>query len=88
VAPEPIILDVGSLRRADTATIGTLALLRLVAREGGLDLRLARARPELCALIEFLGLGRALPVEPGREPEQGKEPLGIEEERELGDDAR
>jgi anti-anti-sigma regulatory factor len=87
VAPEPVILDVDSLRSVDAATVGTLALLRLVAREGGLDLRLARARPELCALIEFLGLGRALPVEPGRQPEEREETLGVEEERELGDGA-
>lgn len=85
MAPDAVILDVGSLRSPDAGTIGTLALLRLVARQGGLDLRLGRASPDLRSLIEFMGLGEALPVESRREAEQGKQPGGVEEERELGD---
>lgn len=82
-----IVLDVDSLQGADAATVGTLALLRLVALKGGLDLRLGRPRPELCELIAFLGLAEALPVETRRQAEEREQARGVEEERELGDGA-
>ncbi len=63
--------------------VDVLARLRLSARRHGLDLRIT-APPELCDLIAFLGLDDALSVEPGRQPEEREEPLGVEEERELG----
>ena len=63
--------------------VDVLARLRLTARRHGIDLRLSAA-PELCELIAFLGLDDALRVESRRQPEEGEQPLGVEEERELG----
>jgi hypothetical protein len=85
MAPDALILDVASLRTPDAGTIATLALLQLIAKRGGLELRLAQARPALRDLIELMGFADALPLEPRRESEQGEQTLGVEEERELGD---
>ena len=63
--------------------VDVLARLRLAARRHRLDLQLT-APPELCELIAFLGLDEALRVEPRRQPEEREEPLGVEEERQLG----
>jgi hypothetical protein len=70
---------------ADLATVDALARLQLVARRAGLELRLRRASPDLLDLIAFVGLDEVLRVEPGRQPEEREEPLGVEEERELSD---
>jgi len=72
---------------ADVGTVGALARLQLAARRAGVDLRLRVASQELRELIAFLGLDEALRVEPRREAEEREEPLGVEEERELGDGA-
>jgi anti-anti-sigma regulatory factor len=66
-------------------TIDTLARLRLTVRRLGGDLRLVQAPPELRELIAFVGLGDVLVVEPGRQPEEREEGVGLEEERELRD---
>ena len=67
------------------ATVEALARLRLAARRTGLDLRLHVFSRELRELIELTGLSEALGVEPGREPEEREQRLGVEEEGELGD---
>ena len=41
MAHAAIILDVGSLQAPDAGTIATLALLQLIAKRGGLELRLS-----------------------------------------------
>ena len=71
----------------DIATVDALARLALAAKRIGLELRLADAPPALLELVAFAGLAEALGVEPGRQPEQREQPLGVEEERHLGDPA-
>ena len=70
---------------ADCVTIDALARLHLAARRAGVELRLRDASGELKDLLQFTGLSCVLGVEPGREAEERKDPLGREEERELGD---
>jgi hypothetical protein len=76
--------DVGALP-ADGVALEALARLQLAARRAGLELQLCNASNDLCCLIRFTGLEEVLRVEPGREAEERKERLGVEEERELGD---
>jgi ABC-type transporter Mla MlaB component len=82
-----IACDVGLLTDADAVTIEALARLRLALHRRGLELRLRNASSELRELINFFGLDEVLRVEPGRKPEEWEEPLGVEEEGELGDPA-
>jgi hypothetical protein len=67
----------------DLGSVGALARLQLEARRLGLELRLRRVSPELRDLIVFVGLDDVLRVETGRQPEQGEERLGVEEEGQL-----
>jgi ABC-type transporter Mla MlaB component len=70
---------------ADAAAIDGLARLQLAARRAGIELRLCHASPELCALLELIGLDSVLCVEPERQPEEREQRLGVEEEGELAD---
>ena len=70
---------------SDLAGVDRLARLHLTLRRRGVDLRLANPSPDLVELLSFCGLGGVLGVETGGEAEQGEEPLGVEEERDLGD---
>jgi hypothetical protein len=70
---------------SDMATVDSLAQLVLAARTLGLELRLTRAPSELRELVDFAGLGPALGLQPGRQPEQREEALGVEEEGHLRD---
>jgi hypothetical protein len=83
-AREPIVCDVAVLG-PDAASIGVLARLRLGARRAGVELRFHGASRELRELLAFAGLERVLRVEPGGQTEEGEEPLGVEEERQLPD---
>jgi hypothetical protein len=82
----------------DAAAVDGLARLQLAARRLGCDLHVRRASVELHQLLDFVGLADAVladavladavlgdGVEVGRESEQRKERVGVEEERELGD---
>jgi hypothetical protein len=69
---------------ADADTIDALARLRLEARRLGLELRLRHASVELRELVALAGLEDVLLLEPRRETEQREQPLGVEEERQLG----
>jgi anti-anti-sigma regulatory factor len=73
--------------QADLATVDALARLQLDARRRGSPLKLRDPSPQLRDLIELCGLAEALGVEPRGDPEQLEQPLGIEEERHLGDGA-
>jgi anti-anti-sigma regulatory factor len=68
-------------------TLDALARLALAARRVGCELRLLRPSGELRELVSLAGLDEALGVEPQRQPEERKEPLGVEEEGEVGDSA-
>jgi hypothetical protein len=84
--PTRIACDAGVLE-PDLLTIDTLARLQLAARRLGRELRVENAGGELCELLDFVGLRKVLGVEPGREPEEREQRLGVEEERELDDPA-
>jgi hypothetical protein len=80
-----IACDVGELAHPDAGTIDTLARLALTARRLGFELRLHRASEELVELLAFTGLSDALGVEPRGQTEEGKQRLGVQEERQLDD---
>ena len=80
----PIVCDVRALV-PDVLTVGALARLQLDARRVGLEIRLGHASDELRELVDFVGLGEVLRVEPGGESEEREERLRVEEERELDD---
>jgi hypothetical protein len=69
---------------ADCVTVDALARLHLAARRAGVELRLRHASADLKELV-FTGLSDVLAVETGREAEEREEPLGSEEEGQLGD---
>jgi hypothetical protein len=81
-----IVVDVSALA-PDAGVVDALARLQLAARRRGLETRLLGAAVELLELIAFVGLAEVLCVEPGRQPEEREQRLGVEEERELGDPA-
>jgi anti-anti-sigma regulatory factor len=69
-------------------TLDALARLCLRARRRGRRLRLRNVPLELRELIAFAGLDEVLRVEVGGEPEEGEEPLSVEEEADVGDPGR
>jgi hypothetical protein len=81
---ERVACDVSALA-AELAAVDALARLALVARRVGCPLRVRRASPELRDLVEFCGLTERLGVELQRQPEEGEEPLGLEERVQPGD---
>jgi ABC-type transporter Mla MlaB component len=83
----PVVGDLSALGEADAETIDLLARLQLAARRHGRTLRFLHASPALQDLIAFAGLDAVLRVEPGREAEEGEDPVGVEEERQLDDPA-
>jgi anti-anti-sigma regulatory factor len=70
---------------ADATTVDALARLKLAASRRGDDLVLLGASNSLRELLELVGLSEVLGLEPRRKAEQGEQPLGVEEERELDD---
>jgi anti-anti-sigma regulatory factor len=84
-ARRPIVCDLSALGDADAETIDLLARLQLAARRQDRALRFLHASPALQDLIAFAGLDSVLRVEPQRETEERENPLGVEEERQLGD---
>jgi ABC-type transporter Mla MlaB component len=80
-----LVCDVGALTRPDAGTVEALARLQLTARRLGRQIRLRHPSPELRELLELFGLTDVLRVEPGRQPEQREQPLGVEERVEMGD---
>jgi hypothetical protein len=69
----------------ELAVVDTLARLALAERRCGRKFRLGNVPRELRELLVLTGLDGVLGVEPGREPEEREEGVGIEEEGELGD---
>jgi len=68
--------------RVDLGLVEAIARLQLTARRMGCAIRVEEASPELCELLELVGLG--LRVEVRREPEGGEE-LGVQEVVDAGD---
>jgi anti-anti-sigma regulatory factor len=81
-----VICDVTEVARPDVVTVEALARLRLVARRHDRRLVVAGAGPVLLRLVGLLGLDEALP-QPGRQPEQREQPVGVEEVVDRGDPA-
>ena len=89
-------LDVLDVWQADLAAIEALARLQLQAGRHGVRLYLRGASPRLRELLVITGLEAVLPCEPpdepppglgveaGRQAEERKEPLGVEEEGDPG----
>ena len=84
MARRTVPCDVSALP-ADAATVDGLARVELALRRLGYELRLRRATSELVELVAFTGLSDVLRVETGGQPEEREERVGVEEERELGD---
>jgi len=82
--PGPIVVD-ASVLASDLPTVDLLARLQLAARRLGSRVVLRDAPGDLERLIAFAGLDQVLPVEPRRQAEEGEQPLGVEEERQLPD---
>jgi ABC-type transporter Mla MlaB component len=86
-----VICDVAALVDPDAVTVDALARLQLTARRSGRQIRLRHACGELQALLALVGLGdvvppcTGLPLEPGGQAEERKQPLGVEEEADPGD---
>ena len=72
VAPRPdvraVVCDLAGATSCDTDAVGALARVALAARRRGLRLWVRNARPELCELVELVGLGHVLPVWPAPDP--------------------
>jgi hypothetical protein len=73
----------------DAVTVEALARLQLTARRRGSRVRLRDASPELCDLLEFMGLSEILlshgSVGTGRQAEEREERSRVEEEADPGD---
>jgi hypothetical protein len=70
---------------ADLATANALARAHVNARRLGPRLRVVNASPELRELIAFVGLEDLLLGRGQRQPEEGKQALGVEERRKADD---
>jgi hypothetical protein len=92
-----VVCDVSGID-ADLMTVEVLARLRLTAQRLGCRLELRNASPALQQLIGFCGLCDVLPRErlarldrrlalgrDGGQPEEGEQPLGVEERVEARD---
>jgi STAS domain-containing protein len=82
--PYAIVCDASALK-ADAASLDMLARMQLAAKRAGVEIRIRRVPDDLLELLAFAGVADALGVEPGREPEQREDALGVEEEGHLGD---
>ena len=79
-----VLCDIGAVV-PDAAAVSALARLQLTARRLGCEVRLRCVDEELRELLAFMGLSDVLRLEPGGQPEQREQRLGVEEERELDD---
>jgi hypothetical protein len=89
---DAVICDVGALVDPDLVTVDALARLQLTARRCGTCVTLRNAHVHLRGLLVLTGLAEVVwrgsgSVEAGGEAEEGKYPLGVEEEADPGDPA-
>ena len=66
--PAAVVCDLAEATSCDADAVGALARVALAARRRGLRLWVRNPRPELCELVELVGLGHVLPVCDGPEP--------------------
>ena len=91
-AADRLVCDVGGIEAADAMTLDLLARIQLRARRLGRIGLVSGAGPQLRELIALTGLDEVLRVaesgvEVGREPEERKELLRVEEEGDSADPA-
>jgi ABC-type transporter Mla MlaB component len=79
--------DLADLDRADFGVVDLVARLLLAARREDCQLRIMHAPAGLAELIALSGLDRLpnLRIEVARQPEQGEEALGVQEEGDAAD---
>lgn len=82
--PGTVACHVAAVASPDVVTVEALARLRLTARRHGWRFVVRDAGPALLRLMALLGLAEVL-AEPGRQPEQREEPLGVQEVGDPGD---
>ena len=86
-----VVCDVSSLGDPDAGTIDALARMQLTARRLGRRVQLRHACADLQDLVAFTGLGDVLPLygtlrlETRRQPKEGEESRGVEEEADPDD---
>jgi ABC-type transporter Mla MlaB component len=86
-----VVCDVAALVGPDAGTVDALARLQLLALRFGCHIRLDHACGRLQELLVLMGLGdvlpcsAGLPIQPGRQAEEGEQPGGIEEEGDAVD---
>ncbi len=80
-----VTCDMGAVSSPDLGTVEALCRLRMSVVHMGYLLRLRDATPELEELLLLCGLGDASTLVAQRQPEEGKETFGVEEEVETGD---
>ncbi len=85
MSTEPVIVDCARLAKPHISTLCWLARTQLEARRRGRHVRLRNASAPLLELIWLAGLAGSLRVEVKRQPEERKQPGGVEEEGELSD---
>jgi hypothetical protein len=83
--PKPLVCDAGGLSGADLQAVADLARLHVAARRLQLEVIVRNPSAELVELVAFAGLSDVLRFELQGQVEEGKERLGVEEERQLGD---
>ena len=80
----PVPLDCAQLQAQDARLVNAVARCYLNARRNGAMARLENLDPDMMDLIRLCGLAGVLGLEPRRQAEQREEPLGIEEEGDVG----
>lgn len=85
MATRLVFVDCARVKDPSVDTIDSLARLQLALTRCGRSLHLIDASNELRALIELAGLAGVLCVEVERQPEERKQPRGVEEESEFPD---
>ena len=82
-----LVCDASRLASADCVAVDAIARLQLTARRLGSRICVRHAPAELEQLLRLAGLAEicGLVAVLEREPEQGEDPLGVQEEGELGD---
>ncbi len=86
---ERVVCHVETITSADLETVANLARLKMSVRELGYEFEVEGVTSALNDLIDFCGLtsiilGRS-PLVLERQPEQGEQALGVEEETHPGD---
>ena len=88
-----VVCDVSGVAEPSLVVVEALALLRLVARRLGYDLRVRGAHPRLRELMVLTGLAEVIAIdgdsagEAHGQPEQREEPLDVEEVGDRADPA-